>query len=450
MPFSFSRKELFALIWPLFIEQLLVITLGFADIVMVASLGDTAVSGVSIVDSINVLVTGLLGAMAAGGAVVCGHYFGSRNAKMVSLTAKQLIYSCIGISLIIMIAGLILQKHLLYAVFGNVEADVMHNAYKYFLWTLLSYPFIALYSACAAIFRSQGNSAISMLISLLINVLNIGGNAICIYVLKMGTEGVAIPTLISRSIAAAIVLFLLYNSHEYNGKPAINIKGILKIKLDFKIIKNILGIGIPNGIENSMFQVGKILILTLMAGFGTGAIAANAAAGTITTFAVLPGSAMGIALLTVVSQCLGAGKRDEAVYFTRRLIMICYAAMAIINILFFIFTEQIVGIFKLGTEAENLAVSFIRFHSVCAIFIWIVSFTLPNALRAAGDAKFTMIVSLSSMWIVRMGLSYVFAYKTDFGAIGIWYAMVIDWIVRSVFFIVRWHQGKWKTRQFLD
>jgi putative MATE family efflux protein len=445
---TFSGKELFALIWPLVIEQFLVITLGFADIVMVAHLGEAAVSGVSLVDNINLLITSIFGAMATGGAVVCAHYFGSRNSNMIRVTACQLIYTSVGISLIIMLLGLALQKHLLYAVFGHVEAAVMDNAYKYFLWTLFAYPLIALYSACAALFRAQGNSAISMLTSVLINVLNIGGNAICIYVLKMGVEGVAIPTLISRAVAAIMLLILLYNSHEYNGKPAINISDILKFKLDFKVIKNILGIGIPNGIENSMFQVGKILLLTLMATFGTEAIAANAAAGQIATFATLPGQAMGMVLLTVVGQCLGAGRQEEAQYFTRYLIRISYAAMALINILFFIFSAQIVGIFNLNSGTTGLAISFANFHSVCVIFIWNRSFCLPNALRAANDAKFTMTVSLISMWLVRIGLSYFFAYFTKTGPIGIWYAMVIDWVVRAVLFSLRWKNGKWKTKHF--
>ncbi|MHB9294677.1 MATE family, multidrug efflux pump [Pillotina sp. SPG140] len=431
------------------IEQVLVVTLGFADIVMVASLGEAAVSGVSLVDSINNLINGLFGALATGGAVVCSHYFGSRNEKMVSLTAQQLIYSTIGISLIITVFGLMFQRDSLVLIFGKTEEAVMVNARIYFFFSLLSYPMIALYSGCAALFRAQGNSTVSMLTSLLVNILNIGGNFVCIFILKMGVAGVAVPTFISRAAAAFMLLFLLYKARPYAGRPAISIRGISRIHIDGKIIKHILAIGIPNGVENSMFQIGKILVLKVITQFGTTAIAANAAAGTLATFGTLPGSALGLAILTVVGQTLGAERTEEARYFTKTLMILSYIAIIIINIPLIIFADPLVGIFNMSSEAQLLTKKMFLFHNIMAMLIWSPSFALPNALRAANDARFTMLVSMLSMWIVRVGLAYFFARFTTFGALSVWYAMIIDWTVRSIFFIIRWHVGLWKLHYHL-
>ncbi|GMO25212.1 MAG: MATE family efflux transporter [Termitinemataceae bacterium] len=441
----FSNNDLVHLIWPLLAEQLLLASLGLADIVMVASLGENAVSGVSLVDSINILITGVLGAMATGGAVVCSHYFGSRNAKMVSVTACQLIYTMCALASIFMIVAFMFKRQILCAIFGAVDPVVMENANTYFFWTLPAMPLIALYSSCAALFRAQGNSTISLFTSLIINAINIGGNALCIYGLKMGVEGVAIPTLVSRGAAGALLLCLLYKARPYRGRPAIRINGILKIKIDFLVIKNILRIGLPEGIDNTIFQLGKILLLTLMATYGTEAIAANATANTIATFGELPGNAMSLAIITVVGQCLGAGKIDQAIYYTRKLMIITCVIMAFINLIIFIFLTPLVSIFNLNPGTVVLASEFIKVHCFAAgILFWSLSFSLPYALRAANDAKFTMAVSLTTMWTVRIGISYFFAHFTKIGAIGIWYAMFIDWTLRSIIFVLRWKKGAWK------
>jgi putative MATE family efflux protein len=446
----FSNKDLARLIFPLILEQFFALTLGFADIIMVASLGEAAVSGVSLVDQVSVLITNLFGALATGGAVVCAHYIGSRNHEMASRTAKQLIYSVTGTALIMTVLGLLFMARVISALFGQIEAGVWDSANTYFFYMLLSYPLVALYNAGAALFRAQGNSMVTMLTALLVNVINIGGNAVCIYVLKMGVEGVAIPTLLSRGLAAAILLFLLYRAKSYNGKPAVSIKGILRIKIDARIVKHILAIGVPNGIENSMFQIGKILVFSLMTTFGTSAIAANAAAGSLASFSTLGGGAIGMAMITVVGQCLGAKQPDEAVYFTKKLMGMIFVAMAVIGVPLLLAGHQLIALFRLTDETSALTWKMFLFHGIFALTVWPFSFQLPNALRAANDARFTMIVSFISMWTVRVGLSYVFAWYTDFGAMGIWYAMIIDWGVRSAAFIVRFARGKWRLHYQLD
>lgn len=457
----FSNHDLWLLIWPLLVEQLLQITLGMADIVMVASLGEASVSGVSLVDSINVLLTQIFAALATGGAVVCSQYIGSGKYDMADKTAKQLLYTITAVSVFIMIAGFAFYKPLLRIIFGNIEEDVMSASRKYFLITLFALPGIAIYNAAAALFRAQGNSKVSMLIALLVNVLNIGGNALLVYGFKCGVEGVAIPTLISRTVAAVVLLLCLYFSKEYNGRRAVSIKGIRHVEVEWHLVKKILKIGVPNGLENSTFQIGKILVLSLIASYGTNAIAANAAGNTLASFEVLPGSSISLALLTVVGQCMGAAKPEQASYYTKKLLSFAYIGMWVLNIPLLLFSYKIISWYGMSEETTRLAWYMTLTHGLCGMLIWPISFTLPNALRASNDAAFTMIISMLSMWFVRVGVSYVFkwtdifglveklGWPSSFGSLGVWFAMIIDWVVRSSFFIARFAGGKWKTRALI-
>jgi putative MATE family efflux protein len=452
---------LWLLIWPLLVEQLLQITLGMADIVMVASLGESAVSGVSLVDAINVLLTQIFAALATGGAVVCSQYIGGKRHDMANKTAKQLLYTITVIAVVILVIGAVFYKPLLSIIFGKVEDDVMSASRTYFIITLFALPGIAIYNGAAALFRAQGNSRVSMFIALLVNILNIGGNAFMVYGLKMGVEGVAIPTLVSRTVAAVVLLVLLYRAKTYNGREAISIKGISHIEIEGHLVKKILAIGVPNGLENSTFQIGKILVLSLISSFGTGAIAANAAGNTLAAFEVLPGSSIGLAMLTVVGQCIGAGKTDQASYYTKKLMFIAYAGMWLLNIPLLLCSYKILTWYGMSEETTRLGWYMTLTHGLCGMLIWPLSFTLPNALRAANDATYTMVVSMLSMWIIRIGMSYVFKYTDlfgvrefflwplSFGALGVWFAMILDWIVRSVFFIGRFAGGKWKSRKLI-
>ncbi|QTQ12940.1 MATE family efflux transporter [Treponema parvum] len=457
----FSNTDLLNLIWPLIIEQLLNITLGIADIMMVASLGEAAVSGVSLVDAVMVLVIQVFAALGTGGAVVASQYVGKKDEKLAGETAKQLLYSLIIISVFLVVLGFLSRSWILSVIFGSIEADVYAASQKYFVWTLFSLPGIALYSGCAALFRAQGNSYVSMLISVLINILNISGNAFFLFRLHWGVEGVALPTLISRLIAASVLIVLLYGAKEYHGRTAVSIKGVGHVRLNFRIIRKILYVGIPSGLENGVFQIGKILVLSIVSSYGTSAIAANAGGNTMAMLETLPGSACGLAILTVVGQCIGAGRQKEAVYFTKKITATAYVSVFIINIPILLFCSKILSFYGMSQETTRLAWLMSVSHSCFSIFIWPLAFAFPNALRAAGDTAYTMTVSILSMWILRIGFSYVFKWTgifglvefmnwpASFGALCVWYAMILDWLMRSFLFVRRFSKGKWKERKLI-
>ena len=435
----FTNKALAALILPLIVEQFLAVLVGMADSVMVASVGEAAVSGVSLVDNIMILFTNLFAALATGGAVIAGQYLGQKNGKLASRAATQLIWFTMILAVVIMAVIYCGKWFILHVVFGEINADVMGHANTYLVIVTASIPFIALYNAGAAVFRAMGNSKVSMQVAMIMNVVNVAGNAILIYGFRRGTEGVAIPTLVSRITAAVLILVLLSKKEN-----VIHMEKTLRFRPDWIMVKRILGIGIPNGLENSMFQLGKIMVLSIVTGFGTASIAANAVSNNVATFATLPGMAIGFAMLTVVSQCVGAGDFEQVKYYTKKLIRIIYISALAINVLVVLAVPFVVSIYGLSEEASSYARQILFYHSACVVTIWPLSFSLPNTLRAAADVKFTMGLSIFSMWVFRIGFSVVLGIYFHMGVFGVWVAMTIDWLFRSICFVTRYIRGKWK------
>lgn len=435
----FSNKDLKQLIIPLIIEQLLVVTVGLADSIMTASVGEAAVSGVSLVDSVMVLMINVFAALATGGAVVTGQYLGQRKHVMACKTADQLIMFITALSVIIMAVIYLLRNFILHGVFGQIEPDVMYNARIYLLIVTASIPFIAVYNGCAALFRTMGNSKVAMNMSMLMNGINIAGNAIMIYGMGMGVEGAAIPTLVSRIIAAVIMLILIKNRNQ-----AVHLSHHFHFAFKGYLIQKILHIGVPNGIENSMFQLGKILVLSLIAGYGTSSITANAVSNLIAQFEIIPGLAIGFAVLTVVSRCVGAGDYENARYYTKKLMKIVYGTMLISNALIVLALPIIIKAYHLSPETAALTEKLMIYHTLCCITIWPISFTLPNTLRAANDVRYCMITAIVSMWIFRIFLSIVLGNWLHMGVFGVWVAMTLDWVVRAIMFMVRYIKGKWQ------
>ena len=437
----FSRKDMVRLFGPLLVEQLLAVLVGMADVVMVAAVGETAVSGVALVDSISVLVIQVLSAMATGGAVVCAQYIGKKRQDQACRAAGQLVLITAVLSLLIASAAFIGNRHLLRLIFGSVEAEVMDNAATYFWFTAMSYPFLALYNSGAALFRSMGNSKVSMKVSLAMNVINVAGNALCVFGLRMGVEGVAIPTLLSRMFAAVVMVLLVRSP-----KNSIRVNRLSQLIPQPDMIKKILSVGIPSGLENGMFQFGKIALQSLVSTLGTASIAGYAVATNLVTLQYLPGVALGLGLITIVGQCVGAGEPEQAKAYTKKVIAVNYGLLLVICTCMAFFRSQVVGIYNLSPEASDLAQKLLLAHSF-GMVLWPLAFALPNTLRAGLDARFTMLVSVFSMWTFRIGLSYVFVMGLHMGVLGIWYAMFADWIFRLIVFVWRFKGFSTRMRQ---
>ncbi|MHB9293508.1 MATE family efflux transporter [Hollandina sp. SP2] len=437
-----TNADLFRLLWPLILEQVLNVTIGIADTVMVSTVGETAVSGVSLVDAINVLLVIAFGSLSTGGSVVVSQYIGRRDLKNASRASKQLMYVSLWVSLIIMGLTLLSYRLLLGLIYGHIAPEVLAAAEIYFWISALGYPFLAIYTAGASLFRSMGNSRITMLVALLVNGLNIGGNALLIFGFQMGVAGAAIATLVSRA-AAAVVLSILLISRQ--ARP-VSLAGIAKTPIDLAMIRRILNIGVPSGLENSMFQIGKLLVSRLVSTFGTPSIAANAITSSIGSFIYMPGQGFGMAILILVGQCVGARDYRGAKVYTKKLMYLAYGVLIFLNLLIFLCMEPLVSCFSLSDEAHALTKQFLSVHCISSSIAWPLSFALPNALRAAGDARYCMILASVSMFTVRLSLSYILASVFGLGAVGIWFGMAGDFLVRGTCYTWRWLHGRWQEK----
>ena len=436
----FTGKQLRALILPLIVEQFLGIFVGMADTMMVASAGEAAVSGVSLVDSLNVLLIVLLVALTTGGSVIISQHLGAKSYSDALKSAQQLLLSTTSLSLLMTAIALLGNYWLLHFIFGNIAPDVMGHARIYFFILAFSYPFLAIYNSCAAIFRAMGNSKISMTASLVMNLLNVCGNALLVFCFHMGASGVAISSLISRMFAAAFLLLMLRRPDQL-----ITLK-TYSLQFDTGIIRKLLYIWVPSSIETSIFQIGKLLVLSVVAGFGTSATTANAVSNSLSQFALIPAAAIGTAMITISGQCIGAGAYDLAVSYTKKLLLLSHGILAATNLIMFFACPYLLPLYSLTPETLQTATLLIRVHSIGSIFLYPESFMLTNTLRAAADVKYPMVVSILSMWIWRVGFSYILGIYFHMGVLGVWVAMLSDWLCRSICFGLRFRSGVWKTK----
>ena len=435
----FTRRDLIRLILPLIIEQVLVATIGIADTLMVSAVGEVAVSAVSLVDSFNVLLLQVFAALATGGGIVAAQYLGRDDQENAESAARQLLIITTGFSIVLGAFCFLARRPLLGLLFGSAEPAVMEGALTYLWISALSYPLIALYNGSAAIFRVQGNSRISMLAAGLMNVTNISFNALFIFVLKMGVAGAALGSLISRGFGAALLLFLLRNPQN-----RIHIELPMSLRLERSMVQNILHIGIPNATEAGVFQLGRVLVQGIVAMFGTVSLAANAVANSIMTISQMPGSAIGLAIVTVVGQCIGAHKYKQAKKYMVWLTGTSLLSLFALNLLIALLVHPIVGLFgSISPESAALACKMTLVCNLLNVLFWSTSFVLPNGLRAASDVRFTMMISIFSMWTFRVGLSYLLAKLSNFGAMSIWYAMAFDWAFRTIAFVWRLMSNRW-------
>lgn len=434
----FSNKDLLKLLLPLMLEQLLTSLMGMVDTMMVSNVGSAAISAVSLVDAINILIIQALAALAAGGAILCSQYIGSKNIKEAKKSADQLLFIVTTVSLVLTLFCIIACNPLLKLIFGKVEAEVMSGSRIYFLITALSFPFIALYNGGSSIFRSMGNTKLPLIVSVISNIVNVIGNYILIWQFHLDIFGAALATLLSRILLAAVIIVCLRNE-----KNLISVRSYHKIRPDRRVIRKILHIGIPSGIENSMFQFGKLAIQSTVSTLGTAAIAAQAMTNILENVNGVAAIGVGLGLMTVVGQCIGAGRDDEAIYYVKKLTMIGEVVLLISCLTVFACSKPIVIIAGMEAEAAAMCLQMILAITIVKPIVWIFAFIPGYGLRAAGDVGFSMILSCTSMWFCRVVLCIIFCRFMETGPLGVWYAMFIDWTVRGVAFILRFRSRRW-------
>ena len=430
-------RQLFSLLLPLMIEQILNSFMGTADTIMITTSGAAAISAVSLVDSINVMVVLIFSAMATGGAILCSQYLGHKNAEKAVYAGKQLILCVTFVSAVGTLALILLRTQILSLIFGSVEEEVMRNSEVYFFITALSYPFIALYNSGAAIFRSDGNSRLPMTVSTISNVLNIAGNAVLIFGFKLGVAGAALSTLGSRVFSALVILIFLKRT-----KQQIRIDRYF-VKPDFPVISKILGIGIPTGIENGMFQFGKLAIQSSVSTLGTAAIAANALTSVLESFSSQAPIGIGIALMTLAGQAVGADDTELAKKYIRKLTFFAFIAVTLSSLAVIAAVKPLTVISGMEADVALLAIHLSVFVHIIKPFAWSWSFIPAYGMRAAGDVKFSMTLSSITMWTCRVALTTFLIRGMGTGPIGVWIGLSTDWAIRSVLFIIRFRSGRW-------
>ena len=441
----FSNRDLRKLLVPIIVEQLLNSLMGTADTVMVSNVGPEAISAVSLVDSINVLIIQAFSALAAGGTILCSHYMGTKDRKGANHCAGQVTMVITCIAVVMTVLGLCFKTPLLRGIFGAVEPAVMEASQTYFFYTLLSFPFIALYDAGSSIFRAQENTRTPMVISILSNLMNIGGNALLIWGFHMGVAGAAIATLVSRIFCAAAVMWKLKNP-----KLLISVRDYRKLRPDFSVIRRVLALGIPSGIENGMFQFGKLAIQSTVSSMGTTAIAAQAMTNIMESVNGVGGIGVGIGLMTIVGECMGAGRKDEAAYYIKKLTVIGEAVIIASCLAVYAIARPVTVLGGMEAESARLCVQLVGLITIVKPLVWALSFIPAYGLRAAGDVKFSMITSCVTMWMFRVTLCVFLVRAFGLGPIAVWIGMFADWTIRGIVFTLRLLSGKWSRHKVLS
>lgn len=446
----FSGKALVKMMIPLMLQQMLNMTVGVVNSIMVSQAGDAAVSAVSLVGTMDGVLILFFTALVTGGSVVISQAIGKGDQKGISDAMKQLLYSATGMAILLTIVVLAFRSSLLNMLFGSVEADVMWNAHRYFVPIALSFPLLAISESAHAGFRAEGKTFISLMVSLGSNILNVIGNLIFVIGLDMGSLGAALSTVCMRAIAVVVLLILMHDKRR-----VVHVERLLHYKPDFKAIRKILHIGVPYGIEQTLFQFGRLLTTTLIAMLPTAMIAAQSVALNLANYQYAVNTAFCCAAIPIVGRCIGAGHEDQAKYYSKLLMKLEYVMMWVVILVTVLFLRPLLSTYDVSATAKDVAYWLILSHSACVALIYPFGFFLPAAFRAASDVRFCMVVSIASMWLVRIAFAYVLALETvsvmglfsfsgfGMGIWGVWVAMMLDWVVRAILYAIRFFTGKW-------
>ncbi|MGN1103534.1 MAG: MATE family efflux transporter [Candidatus Coproplasma sp.] len=462
----FTGKQLLWLILPIVIEQIFSTSLGFIDSIMVSNMpGDSQSAGLAVtnMDYLNNLIIQLFSAFATGGAIITSQFLGAKDNGSAASSAKHMLIIVMLSSIIIAGACLALNYPLLRLLYSDIDTGSATFSYQriYFYITAASFPFIGLFNACAALLRVQRKSMITMISAAMSCVLNVAVNAVFLYVLKLGVMGAALATLICRAIPAVFMLIVLGNK-----KNTVCVKIFEKFRFDGAMIKKILKLAIPAGIESALFQLGKLMTSTFV-NVGcyitdTGTVDAagnaitvntqalgNAIANNINNFASVVGSGVGTSCLTVIGQAVGTGDIDQCKFYMKRMFLVSYAANTVCVGLFMALTHVLVNCWGYGDEAAEIAKECLYFCLSFQFVTYPLSFTTPGILKATSDVKYVMWCAIISMALMRVGLCFVLTTDKipglpQLGAFGYWIGMCSDWVLRSVLFMSRLLSGRWK------
>lgn len=418
--------------------------LNIADTFMVSFLGENAVAGVALVNQIDTFAKQFFLAMAQGGSVLLSMYIGAKDQKQAERSLKTNIHIVLmfGLALTAIMIGF--KTQIINLLFGNADQIVLDYSYSYFTVTALSYPFIALYYAGTASFRAMGESKIPSIAAVMMMVINLILKALFIYVFDLGVQGAALSTLVAMGVTGLMLMLMLKSK-----KRKVMIRGVFKIDFGGGLAKRILGVSVPNGIENAMFQLGALLIASLVAGLGTASIAADQLARNVSPIIHSIGAGFSAVAMMVVGQCMGAGRPDEATMYTKHILKLDYLFTAVQGVFFMLILWPLISIFNVSDEAKNLAFWIMVLYIIGSCLFYPTSFMLASALRGAGDTKYVMYISSASMLLFRVAAAYALVYLFDLGVIAAWVAMVSDWVIRTIIFAIRFAQGKWKNKKVI-
>lgn len=439
----FQQKQVYEIIIPLILEQVFMAAIGMFDVIMVSGIGEEAISAVSLVDFISQLVTSVLTALSTGGAIVCSQFIGRDNRRDAEEAVQHLLMLVVLSGLIVMAVALLGNRWLLEVIYGKIDGNVMGKARIYFALSGMSYPFVALFCCSAAVMRTLGYTKLSFHTSLVMNLMNIVMNALFIFGFHWGVFGAGLASMLSRMIISLVLFYMIFHTQNM-----LNIQAPSQWRLRRYTTRSILSFAIPTSLESSVFYIGRLLVQGVVTGFGTSAIAANAVALTVTEFLHMPGAGIGIGMITIVGRCIGAEEKQQARAYAKQLIVLTYLIQGICCVGSMALAVPITGWYHLTEQTKELAVVMLLTHGVVCTVFWPMGFTTANALKAAGDVKFTMMMSIASMWCFRVGGSYLFVQLfPDLGVLNVWAAMYCDWIARALICFWRYRKDTWLDKK---
>ena len=443
----FSNKTIILFIFPILIEQILIASLSMVDTLMVSRLPDSSfiLAGIANVTRMDTLFKQIFVALGAGGGIFIAQFIGAKRLDDANKSLKMNMISMVFIAVIISVILEIFKVHILNFLFGKVEEEVMEQSLKYYSVTILSYPLMALFNCGCASLRSMEKSKMTLYASLIMMSVNIIFKYVFLFVLKMGVVGAGLSTLIAYGVTGIGLLIVLCNK-----KNNVHIDNIFKPEWDWKMLGKIYKVALPTGIENGLFQVGALILQTLIASLGTIAINANHIANTLTPMLHAPANAFTLGIIPFISQCMGANKSKEAEFYTKHILKLDHIITFGLALIVIPLTPFAIRIFGMSDDISGEAFKALLIYFICIPLIYPESFALANALRGAGDTKFAMCTSVITMFMFRIGLAYIFVRIFNLGILSTWIAMVSDWFVRGIIYRIRFRRGKWKMNCIID